>query len=82
MQNKMVVKFFHNSKIVHFLGVKSEIYHSMPFLIKIDGFSNLFIMNFSELGSLQYKIIMRRLMFKFSENFEKFRKFHFDKMSL
>ena len=26
MQNKMVVKFFHNSKILHFLGVKSEIY--------------------------------------------------------
>ena len=23
----MVVKFFHNSKILHFLGIKSEIYH-------------------------------------------------------
>ena len=24
----MVIKFFHNSKILHFLGVKSEFYHS------------------------------------------------------
>ena len=27
MQNNMAIEFFHNSKILHFLGVKSEIYH-------------------------------------------------------
>ena len=28
MRNNMVVKFFHISKILHFLGIKSEFYHS------------------------------------------------------
>ena len=26
MKNNMVIKLFHNSKIIHFLGIKSEIY--------------------------------------------------------
>ena len=26
MQNNMVIEFFHNLKILHFLGIKSEIY--------------------------------------------------------
>ena len=30
MQNNMVIKFFHYLKILHFLGIKSEIYQFVP----------------------------------------------------
>ena len=29
MQINMAIEFFHNSKILHFLGIKSEIYQSV-----------------------------------------------------
>ena len=41
MQNNMAIEFFHNSKILHFLGVKSEIYHCVTNIRQKDSFSRL-----------------------------------------
>ena len=34
-ENHMTIKFFRKSKILHFLGVKSEFYHSPVFFTKL-----------------------------------------------